>query len=78
MTFFLFLLGILGLCSIYQAYRFRKAGMPLFAMAYSVSVALMLSGFVFRWPEAARLFISVVAMALLLAGAYQLRRHPGV
>lgn len=72
------LLTVFGLCFVYQAYRFQRAGMPQFALAYSVAVALMLAGYVFRWPDAARLSITVVGIALLLAGAYQLRKHPGV
>ncbi len=70
------LIAILGTCFAYQANRFRKAGMHLFALAYSISVALMLAGFIFRWPDTARWPITVVAIVLLVAGAYQLRKHP--
>ena len=71
------LLIVFGLCFVYQAYRFRRAGMPRFALAYAISVALMLAGFAFHWPDAVRLATTVLALALLLTGAYQLRKHPG-
>lgn len=71
------LISVFGFCSIYQAYRFRLAGMHQFALAYSIAVVMMLLGFVFSWPIAARWSITAVAMGLLLVGAYQLRKGRG-
>lgn len=69
------LFGLMGLFLIHEAQHFRKSGLPILALAYSVLVALLLLAEIFDWLTLVKAMLTFGAIGLYALGTYLIRKH---